>query len=59
MVTETLENYPVKCLSCGWTGKTSELVKRYMPNPLSLGDVIPTPVCPICGNESLEEDKDV
>jgi len=47
-----------KCTACGWQGDETELVTKYFPNPQEPGDVIPEAVCPVCGNQSIEEDND-
>jgi len=47
-----------KCTACGWQGDETELVTKYFPNPHEPGDVIPEAVCPVCGNQSIEEDND-
>ena len=45
----------VKCNDCDWQGEQSELVTGYYSNPHSPDDVVPEPVCPVCGNQSTEE----
>ena len=45
----------VKCTDCDWQGEQSELVVGYFANPHSPDDVVPEPVCPVCGNQSVEE----
>ncbi len=44
----------VKCTDCDWQGEQSELVTGYFANPHQ-DDVVPEPICPVCGNQSVEE----
>ena len=63
---EPRQHYEVHCGNCHWWGMLDQMKTIYKPSPLyilksgelDIGDVIPTPACPICLSDQWLEYRD-